>query len=135
MSVVPPLSGCDRFEVKDRGAGFVGFFEVEGEVEGPVVEVVGVDEGLVEGEAVVGEVGVAGVAGFGIEADLVAGGVVGVELLEEALVGPGFAVAVVVGDEAEGCLGIVAGERGDESEDVVAEMAMEGLFVFCIGDF
>jgi hypothetical protein len=51
-------------------------------------------------------VGVAGVAGFGIEADLVAGGVVGVELLEQALVRPRFAVAVVGGDEAEGGFGV-----------------------------
>ncbi len=36
-------------------------------MEGPVVEVVGVDEGLVDGEAVFGEVGV---AGFGIEVGL-----------------------------------------------------------------
>ena len=72
--------------MKDRSPRLVGFLGIEGEVEGPVVEVVGVDEGLVDGEAVFGEVGVAGVAGFGIKADLVAGGVVGVELLEEALV-------------------------------------------------
>ena len=49
--------------MEDGGAGFVGFFQIEREVEGPVVEVVGVDEGLVDGEAVFGEVGV---AGFGI---------------------------------------------------------------------
>jgi hypothetical protein len=42
--------------------------------------------------------GVAGVAGLGVEADLVAGGVVGVELSEEALVGPELAVAVVVSE-------------------------------------
>ena len=86
-------------------------------------------------KAVVGDMGVAGVAGFGIEADLVAGGVVGVELLEEALVGPGFAVGVVVGDEAERGFGVVAGEGGDEGEDVVAEVAGEGLLVFGVGDF
>jgi hypothetical protein len=82
--------------VEDRRPGFVGFLEIEGEAEGPVVKIVGVDEGLVDGEAVFGEVGVAGVAGFGIEADLVAGGVVGVELLEEALVGPEFAVGCFI---------------------------------------
>jgi hypothetical protein len=43
---------------------------------------------------------------------VVAGGVVGVELLEETLVGPELAVAVVMGDEAERGLGVVAGERG-----------------------
>ena len=80
----------DGFEMEDSRSGFVGFFQVQGEVEGPVVEVGGVDDGLVDGDAALGEVGVAGVAGFGIEADLVAGGVVGVELLEEALVGPNF---------------------------------------------
>ena len=71
--------------MEDWRPRFVGFFGIEGEVEGPVVEVIGVDEGLVDGQAVFGNVGVAGVAGFGIEADLVAGGVVGVELLKEAL--------------------------------------------------
>ncbi len=79
------MNGRDGFEVEDWGSSLVGFFGIEGEVEGPVVEVIGVDEGLVDREAVIGEVGVAGVARFGIEADLVAGGVVGVELLEEAL--------------------------------------------------
>jgi hypothetical protein len=34
--------------MEDGGAGLIGFFGVEGEVEGPVVEVVGVDEGLVK---------------------------------------------------------------------------------------
>jgi len=82
--------------MEDRRSRLVGFFDVEREVERPVVEVVGVDEGLVDRLAVVGEVSVAGVAGFGIEADLVAGGVVGVELLEEALVGPKFAVGCVI---------------------------------------
>lgn len=120
--------------MEDGGSRFVGFFQIKREVDGPVVEVVGVDEGLVDGEAVFGEVGVAGVSRFGIEADLVAGSVVGVELLEEALVGPGFAVAVVVGDEAEGGLGIVAGERGDEGEDVVAEMAVKGGLILRIRD-
>ncbi len=103
-------------------------------MERPVVEVVGVDEGLVYGQAVFGEVGVTGVAGFGIEADLVAGRVVGVELLEEALVRPEFAVAVVVGDEAERGLGVVAGERSDKGEDVVTEVALEGRFILGIGD-
>ena len=77
--------------MEDGGSRFVGFLGIEGEVERPVVEVVGVGEGLVDGQAVFGEVGVAGVTGFGIEADLVAGVVVGVELLEEALVGPELA--------------------------------------------
>ena len=86
-------------------------------------------------EAVFGAVGVAGVAGFGVEADLVAGGVVGVELLEEALVRPEFTVAVVGGDEAEGGLGVVAREGGDEGEDVVAEVASEGSFVLGVWDF
>ena len=104
-------------------------------MEGPVVKVVGIDEGLVDREAVVGDVGVAGVAGFGIEADLVAGVVVAVELLEESLVGPELAVAVVVGDEAERRLGVVAGERGDEGEDVVAEVAGEGGLTLCVRDF
>jgi len=121
--------------VEDGSAGLVGFFGVEREMEGPVVEVVGVDEGLVDGEAVFGEVSVAGVAGFGIEADLVAGGVVGVELLEETLVGPELPVAVVVGDEAESGFGVVAGKRGDEGEDVVAEMAGEGGLTLCVRDF
>lgn len=49
----------DGFEMKDGCPRFVGFLGVESEVEGPVVEVVGIDEGLV------------------------ADGVVGVELLEE----------------------------------------------------
>ena len=113
----------------------IGFLQIKREMDRPVVEVVGVDEGLVDGEAVIGNMGVAGVAGFGIETDLVAGGVVGVELLEQALVGPEFAVAVVVGDEAERGFGVVAGERGDEGEDVVAEMAVEGGFVLRVGDF
>lgn len=42
------LNGSDGFEVEDGGSRFVGFFRIEGEVEGPVVEVVGVDEGLVD---------------------------------------------------------------------------------------
>jgi len=124
----------DGFEVEDGGSRFVRFFKIEGEVERPVVEVVGVNEGLVDGEAVFGEVGVTGVAGFGIEADLAAGRVVGVKLLEEALVRPEFAVAVVMGDEAERGLGVVAGERGDEGEYVVAEVALEGGFILGIGD-
>ena len=84
--------------IRGGGRGFsLGWISPnQGEVEGPVVEVVGVDEGLVDGESVFGEVGVAGVAGFGIEADLVAGGVVGVELLEETLVGPEFAVGSLI---------------------------------------
>jgi len=68
--------------MEDGSSRFVGFLQIKREVEGPVVEVVGVDEGLVDGETVFRDMGVAGVAGFGIEADLVAGGVVGVELLE-----------------------------------------------------
>ncbi len=90
---------------------------------------------MVDRKAVFGEVGVAGVAGFGIEADLVAGGVVGVELLEETLVGPEFTVGIVMSDEAEGGLGVVAGERGDEGEDVVAEVAGEGGLILRIRDF
>lgn len=125
----------DRFEVKDGGSRLVGFFQIKRELDRPIVEVVGVDEGLVDRQAVIGEVGVAGVAGFGIEADLVAGGVVGVELLEEAFVGPELAVAVVVGDEAEGGFGVVAGKGGDESEDVVAEVAGEQDSILRIGDF
>ena len=121
--------------MKDGCAGFVGFFQIERELDRPVVKVVGVDECLVDGESVFGDMGMARVAGFGIEADLVAGGVVGVELLEQALVGPELAVAVVVGDEAEGGLGVVAGKRGDEGEDVVAEVAGEGLLILRIRDF
>jgi hypothetical protein len=67
------LNQADGFQMEHRSPRFVGFLQI-----------VGVDEGLVDGETVFGEVGVAGVASFGIEADLVAGGVVGVELLEEA---------------------------------------------------
>lgn len=104
-------------------------------MERPVVEIIRVDEGLADGEAVFGNVGVAGVAGFGVEADVVAGGVVGVELLEEALVRPGFAIAVLAGDEAEGGFRVVAGEGGDEGEDVVAEVAGESGLVFGVGDF
>ena len=121
--------------MKDGCAGFVGFFQIERELDRPVVKVVGVDECLVDGESVFGDMGMARVAGFGIEADLVTGGVVGVELLEQALVGPELAVAVVVGDEAEGGLGVVAGKRGDEGEDVVAEVAGEGLLILRIRDF
>ena len=47
--------------MEDGGPRFVGFFGIEGEVEGPVVEVVGIDEGLVEGEVGFGVVGAAGV--------------------------------------------------------------------------
>jgi hypothetical protein len=54
-------------------------------VPAPSIVTVGVDKGLVESETVFENMGMAGVAGFGIEADLVAGGVVGVELLEETL--------------------------------------------------
>jgi len=46
--------------VEDGSPRLVGFFGVESEMERPVVEVVGVDEGLVDREAVFGEVGVAG---------------------------------------------------------------------------
>ena len=120
--------------MEDRRSRLVGFFRVEGKVDRPVVEVVGVDEGLVDREAVVGEVGVAGVSGFGVEADLVTGGVVGIELLEEALVRPGFAIAVLAGDEAEGGFGIVAGEGGDEGEDVVAEVTVENWLTLGVGD-
>lgn len=53
-----PLSPdrCDGFEVENGRSGFVGFFQIEREVEGSVVEVVGVDEGLVDRLAVFGEV-------------------------------------------------------------------------------
>ncbi len=104
-------------------------------MKGPVVEVVGIDEGLVKGEAVFGVVGVAGVAGFGIEADLVARGVVGVELLEKALVRPEFPVGVVVGDEAKRCLSVVMRKCGDEGEDVIAKVAGEGSLVLGVGNF
>ena len=42
------LDRSEAFEAEDRSAAGVGFFQIEGEVEGPVVEVVGVDEGLVD---------------------------------------------------------------------------------------
>ena len=54
--------------MEDESSRFVGFLGVEGEIDGPVVEVVRVDEGLVDREAVFRDMGVAGVAGFGIEA-------------------------------------------------------------------
>ena len=38
--------------MEDGCSGFVGFLKIEGEVERPVVEVVGVDEGLVDGQSV-----------------------------------------------------------------------------------
>ena len=128
------LNRHNGFEAEDGGAAGVGLFEVEGEVEGPVVEVVWVDEGLVEGQAVLGEMGVAGVPGFGIEADLVASVVVGVEEDEQTFVGPELAVGVVGFDEAERGFRLVAGEGGDEGEDVVAEVAAECLFVLGVGD-
>ena len=53
------LNRGDGFEAEDGGSRFVRFFKIEGKVERPVVEVVGVDEGMVDGEAVSGEVGVA----------------------------------------------------------------------------
>ena len=40
------------------GPGFIGFLQIEGEMKRPVVEIIRVDEGLVDGEAVSGEVGV-----------------------------------------------------------------------------
>ncbi len=86
--------------MEDGSPRLVGFFGIEGEVNRPVVEVVGVDEGLVDSEAVFGNVSVAGVAGFGIEADLVAGGVVGVELLEEALIKKLLEIGFGDGNEA-----------------------------------
>ena len=76
----------------------------------------------------------AGVAGFGVEADVVAGGVVGIELLEEALVGPGLAIAVLAGDEAQRGFGVVTGKRGDQCQDVVAEMAVENWLTLGVGD-
>ena len=45
--------------MEDGGSCFVGLLQVEGEVEGPVIEVIGVDESLVDGLAVVGNLGVA----------------------------------------------------------------------------
>lgn len=104
-------------------------------MDAPFIDLVGVDEGLADGESVFGNVGVAGVAGFGVEADVAAGGVVGVELLEEALVGPGFAVAVLASDEAEGGFRVVAGEGGDKGENVVAEMACESGLILRIRNF
>lgn len=56
------LNRRDGFKVKDGSSRFVGFLQVEREVQRPVVEVVGIDEGLVDGGAVFGNVGVAGVA-------------------------------------------------------------------------
>ena len=103
-------------------------------MDAPFIDLVGVDEGLADGEAVFGNVGVAGVAGFGVEADVAAGGVVGVELLEEALVGPGFAVAVFASDEAESGFRVVAGERGDQCQHVVAEVAVENWLALGVGD-
>ena len=76
----------------------------------------------------------AGVAGFGVEADVVAGGVVGIELLEEALVGPGLAIAVLAGDQAERGFGVVTGKRGDQCQDVVAEMAVKRGFILRVGN-
>jgi hypothetical protein len=46
------LNRADGFEVEHGSASFVGFFQIEGEVERPVVEVVGVDEGLVNRQAI-----------------------------------------------------------------------------------
>ena len=40
------LNRSDSFKLEDGGSCFVGFLQVEGEVEGPVVEVIGVDESL-----------------------------------------------------------------------------------------
>ena len=71
-------------------------------MQAPVIKVIRVNEGLVYGQAVFGEVGVTGVAGFGIEADLVAGRVVGVELLEEALVRRSFILPVIVKNPSHG---------------------------------
>ena len=41
------------------GPGFIGFLQIEGEMKRPVVEVIGVDEGLVDGLSVVGNLSVA----------------------------------------------------------------------------
>ena len=41
------------------GPGCIGFLQIEGEVKRPVVEIIRVDEGLVDGLAVVGNLGVA----------------------------------------------------------------------------
>lgn len=90
---------------------------------------------MADGEAVLGNNRVAGVAGFGVEADVVAGSVVGVELLEKALVGPRFAVAVLAGDEAQRGFRVVAGKGGDEGEDVVAEVAVKRGFILRVGNF
>ena len=63
----------DAFEGQDRAGFGVAAVEVDGELEEPVVEFLGVDEGLLEGPAagrVVGEAAALGGAGFGVEADV-----------------------------------------------------------------
>ena len=48
------LDRGDGFEVKDWGPRLIGFFEIEGEVERPVIKVIWVNERLVDREAVFG---------------------------------------------------------------------------------
>lgn len=74
------LNGLDSFQQEDGGAGFFGSLEIKGEAQGPVVEIVRVDKGLMNGFEVLRNVGVAGVAGFRIEPDGGVRFVVGVEL-------------------------------------------------------
>ena len=100
----------------------------------PVVEIVGVDERLVDAQAVFGSVRVARVAGLGVEADLVAGVVIGVENLEKPLVGPRLVGGVVGIDKAERGFHVVAGDGGDECEDMIAQVAAERGLVFGVGD-
>lgn len=126
-------SGGEGFQQEDGSAGDVGFCDVEGEEDGPVVEVIGIDEGLFDGEVLVrvggrrerGEMGVAGVAGLGIEPDEMAGVVIGIEQLEQALVGPGLAGGIGGFYQAERGFGLVAGQRGDQGEEVVAQVPGE----------
>ncbi len=42
--IFEPLNRGDGFEVEDGRSRFVGFFEIEGEMEGPVVDIVGGDD-------------------------------------------------------------------------------------------
>src|SRR5688572_23321177 len=55
------LDQSDGFQMKDRGPLLVGHLKVEREVQRPVVEVVRIDEGLVDRQAVFGKMRVAGV--------------------------------------------------------------------------
>ena len=134
MSGGRSADGADGGEFEERAAFFAGGGEVDAEFEFPVVELVGIDEGLADPPcgAVLGEVGagVAAVACFGVETDAFVGFVERVDGGAETVGAPCFAWGC--GEDGGGG-GVVAGGEGtEEAEDFGADEG--GEFASVSGD-